>query len=86
MSKVVVVSVHDSAAGGFGRPIFVPSVGVALRSFTDEVNRVGADNQMNQHPDDFVLWELAAFDEESGEFERVDKRVLARGKDVKQNG
>lgn len=82
MSVLCVVAVWDSAAQAFGRPLFVPSVGVALRSFTDEVNRKAPDNAMNQHYADFELYELCSFNEEAGEFFDPVKRMVARGKDV----
>lgn len=71
MSILTVVSVMDNALGAYGRPIFVQSKGVALRSFIDEVNRSGADNQMNQHPGDFALYVLGFFDDETGAFENT---------------
>lgn len=87
MAKIVVVAVFDSAVNAFGRPIFVPSIGVALRSFGDEVNRKAEDNQMFQHPEDFVLHYLCDFDEESGVFVTEEpRRVLARAKDVDREG
>ena len=36
--KRAVCAVFDSAVNLYGQPIFVPSVGAALRSFIDEVN------------------------------------------------
>ena len=82
--KMKVLSVFDSAAQAFGRPAFVAAIGSAIRSFTDEVNRVDADNQMNQHPSDFTLYELGEFDDEHGRFTMLDTpRVLARAQDVK---
>lgn len=80
-----VVSVKDSALGAYGRPLFVPSLGVAMRSFSDEVNRVAPDNQMNAHPEDFELWYLASFDEVNGTFVDPAIRMLARGKDVRRD-
>lgn len=77
-----VCAVRDSAAELYGQPIFVPSRGVALRSFADEVNRVAADNPLNQHPEDFVLYELGVFDESSGFFNCHEPQQLARGKDL----
>jgi hypothetical protein len=80
----VIVSVKDSAAEAFGRPMYVQSVGVAIRAFTDEVNREDKENQMYQHPDDFDLYELGAFDDSTGIHEiRDNPSVLLRGKDVK---
>lgn len=66
--RLIVVSVFDRAADAYGRPVFVASVGQAIRSFQDEVNRVSAENEMNRHPDDFDLYKLGVFDDESGAF------------------
>lgn len=66
MALITVVSVKDLAMQGFGRPIFVPSRGVALRSFMDEVRKDGSD--MAAHPEDFELYSVGFFDDESGLF------------------
>lgn len=77
-----VVSVKDRAADVFNRPFFVPHRNVAIRDFTDEVNRSAADNQLNKHPDDFDLYLLGEFDDSKGEFVKADVQVLVRAKDV----
>jgi len=80
----VIVSVKDSAAEAFGRPMYLQSLGVAIRSFTDEVNREDKDNQLFNHPDDFDLYELGVFDDSLGRYElRENPTVVVRGKDVK---
>ena len=82
--KTIVCSIKDRAADTFGRPFFLPSIGVAVRSFTSEVNRMSEDNQMYQHPDDFDLYELGSFVDDVGRFELLDDpRLVTRGKDVK---
>jgi hypothetical protein len=80
----IICSVKDRAADAFGRPIFVPSVGLALRGFTDEVNREADDNQMFHHSDDFDLFELGTFEDSTGiiECHSIPKQ-LALGKSVK---
>lgn len=86
MAILKVLAVWDSALQAYARPIFVPQVGVATRSFADEVNRKAADNQMHNHPDDFELHILGLFNEETGVFSGEDKRTcVARAKDVKQS-
>lgn len=82
--KRYVCAVWDSAAGAYGQPFFVPALGSAIRSFTDEVNRKAPDNALNMHPEDYTLHVLATFDDERGIFESdADTfRVLTRGKDV----
>jgi len=82
--KLVLCSVKDRAADAYGRPMFVPSVGVAIRSFSDEVNRQDADNQLFNHPDDFDLYELGEFDDNSGQFALHElPKLLSLGKQVK---
>ena len=80
-----VVSVKDRAADIFNRPFFVPHRNVAVRDFTDEVNRSAADNQLNKHPDDFDLYLLGVFDDNTGTFALEEQPVvLVRAKDVIQ--
>jgi hypothetical protein len=84
--KLVLCTVKDRAADAFGRPMFVPSVGVAIRSFSDEVNRKDAENQLYNHPDDFDLYELGEFDDNTGLFTLHDQpKLLSLGKQVKIN-
>ena len=81
--NLFVVSVKDRAAEVFNRPFFVPHRNVAVRDFTDEVNRAAADNPLNRHPDDFDLYLLGHFDDSTGAFLRDSSpTVLVRGKDV----
>lgn len=82
--KQVIVAVLDLKVTSFARPFFVASVGVAMRSFADEVNRNAADNIMFHHPSDFVLYELGVFDDEVGKFNGLDgPKIIAHGSDVK---
>lgn len=82
--KRAVCSVFDSASMLYGNPLFVPSVGQAVRSFSDEVNRVADDNVLNKHPDDFMLWYIADFDDAKGMFDEPPggPQIVARGVDV----
>ena len=82
--KLVLCSVKDRAADAYGRPMFVPSTGVAIRSFSDEINRADADNQLYNHPDDFDLFEFGEFDDNSGVFEIHEQpKLLSLGKQVR---
>lgn len=87
MPKSVVVAVMDRAVMAYGRPVFYPSLGMAVRQFSDEVKRPGsaeAPNPMNQHPADFEMSYLADFDDETGAFSApVDgPRVVLRAVEV----
>lgn len=82
--KLIICTVKDRAADAYGRPMFVPSTGVAIRSFSDEINRNNADNQLYNHPDDFDLYELGEFDDNSGLFVLHEQpKLLSLGKQVK---
>ena len=74
--KMIVCSIKDRAADAFGRPFYVPAVGVAIRSFQDEVNRAAEDSQIYQHPDDFDLFDLGVFDDSTGLFQLNDSPLL----------
>jgi len=64
--------------------MFVPSVGVAIRSFSDEINRADAENQLHNHPDDFDLYEFGEFDDNTGSFVLHEQpKLLTLGKQVK---
>lgn len=82
-----VVAVKDRCLDSYGSPIFVVTTGQAVRSFTDEVNRVDVNNQMNKHPKDFELYEVGTFDNDTGRIENAaELRILARGEDVFVSG
>lgn len=82
--KILVLAVRDIQVGAFGRPIFAATRGQAVRSFSDEVNRPVDGNQLASHPEDFQLWHLGEFDEETGEFTNVSKECIATGVNVKK--
>lgn len=77
-----VLAIRDRAADVFGQPIFVPSLGGAIRSFSDEVNRKAEGNALNQHPEDFDLYLLGEFDDATGEFLQQKPAQCAIGKDL----
>lgn len=81
--KLQMFAVRDRATDQFGTPMFLVAEGQAIRSFTDEVNRAGADNQIYNHPDDFDLYKLGAFDTATGLFEAVPPVMAVSGKQVK---
>ena len=57
-------SVFDKKASSYGTPFFVPTRGVALRSFSDLAN--DQRSVVAQHPEDFALYEVGSFDDIGG--------------------
>lgn len=61
-----VVSIYDLKLGAYSQPSFVASRGVAMRSFTDQVNN--PQSPMHLHPEDYSLYHIAKFNDETGDF------------------
>jgi len=78
--KQIVVSIRDRAAQCFSRPVFTQTEGTAIRSFTDEINRPGPDNQLAAHPEDFDLYCVGVFEDDDGSFVcETPPRLLIKG-------
>lgn len=83
--KYFVVVVRDRAADVYGAPSFVASIGSAIRSFGDEINRDADNNMFSKHPDDFDLFSLGTYDDSTAVFECGLPAQLALGKDLRIN-
>lgn len=64
--KYIIVTIYDRKVGVYGRPAFVRHTNEALRQFIDEANRKAADNILNQHTEDFDLYQIGTFEDEDG--------------------
>jgi hypothetical protein len=79
-----ICAVYDRVAETFGQPMFVQNQGIAIRSFTDEVNRQDENNQLYRHADDFELHDLGVYTDSTANFQCYDKpKLLVTGKQVK---
>ncbi len=65
--KFNVYSVFDEAAGTFAPPFILQSDGLAVRTFSAEVNNPKS-GVLYQSPGDFSLHRLGTFDDETGVF------------------
>ena len=61
---VKVFSIHDVKASTFGQPFFAVNKGIAVRMFADLVG--DKQSMVSKHPDDFKLYLLGDFDDNSG--------------------
>jgi hypothetical protein len=83
--KYIILSVRDKVAEVFGTPYYAVSKGSAIRGFSDEINRPAENNQLYQHPHDFVLCYLGTFDDFDCTFElNATPETLITGSDCKQ--
>ena len=62
-----VFGVRDGKAQAFLQPFFSVAVGSAVRAFSDTVNE--GNNQIAKHPEDYVLFELGSWFDDSGRYD-----------------
>lgn len=84
--KLIVVSIRDRALAAYGQPVFVHTVGQAIRSFQDEINNT--QSEISKHPDDYDLYQLGTYDNNTGQFLNWENAPtqIAIGKQLKTNG
>lgn len=74
---------YDKVSEMYLQPMFLPNLGVCMRSLRDEISRGGDGNNLANHPGDYELCELGSYDQETGEFlPVVPPRVVCRVLDV----
>lgn len=57
----------DSCAKVYSQLMTFRSIGQAMRSIEDEVNRNAEDNILFQHPSHFAFYHIGSYDDEVGE-------------------
>lgn len=62
-------SVKDLKAESFALPFFLPRIEVAVRTFCDALK--DSSHPMHAHPDDYQLFVLGTFNDETGLFESL---------------
>lgn len=84
--KMSVVAIRDIAGDVYGLPIHVPHEALAVRTFTDQcLGRVKGDPVIAMHPEQFELYQLATYDDQTGTYTN-DKKRLAAGATITSTG
>lgn len=80
--KYIIVSIKDRAIDAF-QPVFnVRAPGEAIRAFQDAINN--NQNPMHAHADDYDLYELGTFNDETGQIQTHQQpKQIALGKQLK---
>ena len=77
--RYVLISMHDRAVNAFQPVANVRAEGEALRVFKDLISN--PQSQQHQHPDDYDLYIVGYFDDQTGRLEPLDvPRKIADGK------
>ena len=75
-----VFAVKDSKAAAFALPFFLPRMEVALRSFRDAVRN--PEHDMHRHPEDYSLWCIGEFDDNTGAMMPVQPVLVAQAQEA----
>ena len=79
---LTIYSIYDSAAKAYAQPFFMHNDGLAIRAFQDMVNSQD-ENNIAKHPDQFTLFKLGTFDDQSGNFTSIDPDSKGNGVEYK---
>lgn len=63
MTKIF--AIYDNKAEAYMQPFYATTVGLALRIFADNVGN--PETIMHKNPNDFVIFEIGSFDDQTGE-------------------
>lgn len=83
--KTVLVAVRDQKTVNFTQPVAVASRAAAVRSWGDQLNDPNNANQdQAKHPEDFSLWFLGEYDDNTGEITPAKPEQMAVASDLKR--
>lgn len=82
MDKII-IAIKDTAVQAFGQPQTMRSQGEALRSFQDLVNDPAKENAIAAHPEDYELYKLAEYNDQTGKITATaTPELITRARDV----
>lgn len=82
--KLLCFAIWDEKAKAYLPPFFLPAVGVAVRAFSDCVNDPG--HAFGRNPHDYTLFQLSAWDDQSGCFGDTNVESICNGPSVIKRG
>lgn len=77
-----IFATFDKKLVSFQQPFYAPTAGGANRAFTDAVN--DQQHPMNKHPEDYDLYELGEWDDQTGKFITHEPNMISQGRNVVQ--
>lgn len=81
--RMHIVAVRDIKANCYGVPNCTPSLGASIRSFGDQCQDEKS-GVLYQHPEDFELYQIGSYDDESGALEAIKPVQIAVGSNYKR--
>jgi len=78
--KLNAYSIFDKAVNAYMRPFFMQTDGQALRAFSDQV--MDGESPPAMHPEDYALFRIGGFDEDTGMLEPSEPKVIGRAHEM----
>lgn len=77
-----IFAIKDRAVQAFMQPFFAPTIGAAIRAFSDGIN--DKQHAMNAHPDDYDLYHIGEWTDNSGGLMQTEEhpKQVAIGKNL----
>lgn len=72
-------TIRDEATEGYGQILQTRAQGEAVRMFMDEATN--KESRINKHPNDFALYKLGTYDDQTGEITAQKPERIARATD-----
>ena len=79
--RTVICSIFDKATHAYMRPFQAQAVGQAIRMFEDLVR--DPQTEVGKHREDYTLFHIGYFHDNSGQLEPIEPVPLRRGQEVK---
>lgn len=77
--KLNIYSIYDDTAKAYMQPFFLHNHALAVRAFTDQINQENSQNPLSLHPEQFTLFHVGEFDDQTGNLELRDHQSLGKG-------
>lgn len=85
MAKVQIYSIYDKTAKTYNRPMEIINKGKAMQVFQAMVNEKEKQSDLSRWPDQFSLYHIADFDNETGKLDAfTEPQHIANGVEVLQ--
>ena len=75
--KLNAYTIYDVASGIYMRPFFSQADGQAIRGFKDIAT--DADHEIGKHPEDYTLYRIGSFNDNTGKMEGEEPEKLITG-------
>lgn len=83
MQKLCIFTIFDKKAVAYNQPFYYHQKGQAIRALQDNVAQV--DSPISKHPEDYALYKIGEFDDQSGEISSTKPEFIEEALNLRKN-